>query len=295
MLKATHKGKLKIGEKELDCYVLEDGTRILSSRQAIESLTRGKAKDVPSIVSSKRLKPFLSQGLNVPYDSLLIEFDAGQAGIAHGVKAELFVDICDAYVEAWENGALAKHQVEVAQRSNSFLRASSKVGIIALIDEATGYQKIRSKAELQTTLDKWIAESKQEWAPAFPNSIFAQFARLMGYTEWVPGKNPKIFSRYVNEFIYGLLDENLPSTLKEINPNPHFGNNHHQFLTKEARLRLRSHLFRVEGILMTCKTIPEARAKCEEIFNRKIVFSPRVQSIEKKYPHQRRLFSADTP
>ena len=78
MLKATHKGKLQIGDKELDCYVLEDGNRVLSSRGVVESLTAKTTGDVVPVIASKRLKPFLSQGLNavlVSKNDVLIEFD----------------------------------------------------------------------------------------------------------------------------------------------------------------------------------------------------------------------------
>jgi hypothetical protein len=44
------------------------------------------------------------------------------------------------------------------------VRACAKVGIIALVDEVTGYQQIRTKRALQLKLQAFIADDMQEWA-----------------------------------------------------------------------------------------------------------------------------------
>jgi hypothetical protein len=46
------------------------------------------------------------------------------------------------------------------------------VGIIALVDEATGYQKVREKQALQLKLQAFIAEDMQEWAKLFPDEFW---------------------------------------------------------------------------------------------------------------------------
>ena len=57
---------------------------------------------------------------------------------------------------------------------------SAKVGIIALVDEATGYQKVREKRALQLKLQAFIAEEMQEWARMFPDEFWFELARLEG-------------------------------------------------------------------------------------------------------------------
>ena len=43
MLKATHQGKIKIGEKEIPCAVLEDGTRVLSETGITNAVLGGRS------------------------------------------------------------------------------------------------------------------------------------------------------------------------------------------------------------------------------------------------------------
>ena len=60
------------------------------------------------------------------------------------------------------------------------VRASAKVGIIALVDEATGYQKVRRDRDLQLKLQAFIADDMQEWARMFPQDFWYELARLEG-------------------------------------------------------------------------------------------------------------------
>jgi len=70
ILKATHQGKLKIGDKELNCAVLENGTRILTSTAVFKAFgrpRRGAAKggpraaNMPSFIDANNLQPFVFQ------------------------------------------------------------------------------------------------------------------------------------------------------------------------------------------------------------------------------------------
>ena len=81
ILRATHQGSLKVGEKELLCAVLEDGTRIISRNaifKAFSRTKRGRKKDeirvlnMPSFIDANNLQPFIDEGLKgvltqIPY------------------------------------------------------------------------------------------------------------------------------------------------------------------------------------------------------------------------------------
>ena len=56
-----------------------------------------------------------------------------------------------------ESGALSPSQVTAADKAYILLRAFATVGIIALVDEATGYQEIRDREALQEILQKYIS------------------------------------------------------------------------------------------------------------------------------------------
>ena len=70
--------------------------------------------------------------------------------LSFGYEATLLIEICEGFLNAGDNGSLFEAQRRVAHRAEVILRACAKIGIIALIDEATGYQKVR---EEQAKLD----------------------------------------------------------------------------------------------------------------------------------------------
>ena len=61
--------------------------------------------------------------------------------------------------------------------------ALARVGIIALIDEATGYQEIRDRQALQQILDKYLLKEYAAWAKRFPDEFYKQIFKLRGW-EW---------------------------------------------------------------------------------------------------------------
>lgn len=81
-----------------------------------------------------------------------------------GIKAEIIPKICDIWVKALSDGKLTENQRKVAEQSRILLGAAAEVGINALIDEATGYQK--EKDEYQKILARYIAKELQPWAVA---------------------------------------------------------------------------------------------------------------------------------
>src|SRR5690349_9459408 len=63
---ATHTGVLRVGDVEIDCYVLENGERILSTRGVMRSLGRSwrgrkhPGTQLPVFLEAKNLYPFIS-------------------------------------------------------------------------------------------------------------------------------------------------------------------------------------------------------------------------------------------
>ena len=92
-----------------------------------------------------------------------LKFRTPKGNLANGYPATLLADLCDVVIEARNAGVLQKQQTHIARRCELLMRGFARLGIIGLVDEATGYQKIRSKRALATILEKWIAEKHQEW------------------------------------------------------------------------------------------------------------------------------------
>jgi hypothetical protein len=161
--KVRYEGELDLAGYKLSCYVLENGTRVLSGRGMQEALKMvdkddklGSGGRLVENLNQKSLQPFILQ------EKKLVDFEPvicykGNLKI-NGYEATVLVDICNIYLEARRNIHLSPRQRIIADQCEILLRSFAKVGIIALIDEATGYQYEREQAELQAILKAFISE-----------------------------------------------------------------------------------------------------------------------------------------
>jgi P63C domain len=76
---------------------------------------------------------------------------------------------------------LNEKELEMAKYAEMIIRSVAKVGIIALIDEATGYQK--QKDEYQKTLAIYIAEEMRPWVKTFKDEYYEQLYKLLDW-DW---------------------------------------------------------------------------------------------------------------
>jgi hypothetical protein len=80
----------------------------------------------------------------------------GSQPITYGYEATKLIDLCDALLDLNKAGVLKDSQKIYAEQGEIIIRSVAKVGIIALVDEVTGYQEKREKDELQKFLTKFI-------------------------------------------------------------------------------------------------------------------------------------------
>src|SRR6266540_4136768 len=155
--KVKYKGELDLAGFKLPCCVLEDGTRVLSGRGMQDALKmvdetgdsghRPPGTRFKRYLSQKSLQPFIYKGKKVDHYDPIICYDGEQK--IHGYEATLLVDFCDGMLEARKSRKLSSlRQETIAEQCEILMRSFAKVGIIALIDEATGYQYERERFEL---------------------------------------------------------------------------------------------------------------------------------------------------
>lgn len=259
---AQFSGTLEVGESSLPCYVLDDGRRVFSTRGMLESLGY-KANARPSgIFGSKALAPVMAAHDNPVGELNVIEFNAGSRFNAKGYDVEKFMDMCHALSEAFDNGQLTGQHVDAALKANAIIRSSSKIGIVALVDEATGYQYARAEDALQFKLKLYLAEEMRQWTKTFPDELWIEFARL---TQWdgQPTKNrPRYWGYLVMDLIYRYLDPEIAQYIKENKPKPRKGQNYHQWFNSDVGMKkLIEHINRVIGMAQGCDTMDELKQK----------------------------------
>jgi hypothetical protein len=283
LLKATHEGILTIGNVNLRVAVLEDGTRVLNRAgvfRAFGRTRRGRAlsettrvKGYPSFIDAQNLQPFIGADLAKELTEFQYISKSGKT-TRNGFKAKILPEVCDVYLRARETDTLVKQQFHLAVASEIIVRSLSKVGIVALVDEATGYQSEREKDELQQILQAYIAKELLPWTRRFPADFYREIYRLRGWP-YVPGKTKQTqyLGKITNDIVYELLPPGVLAELKKQNPVVEGKNwrahKHHQFLTIDiGNPNLEKHISQLIVLMRISKTWEEFEDHMLEAFDR---------------------------
>ena len=160
-------------------------------------------------------------------------------GIAYGIPAETLPMICRVYVDAEDAGALTARQRHVAQAARRLLIALGDVAMIALVDEATGFQALRPHNELQRILEAYVLPEHRPWVKTVPVEFTKELYRLWGWDLSETMQGPRYAGKLIRKYIYQQLPGGVLTALDESNPHDSSWQRrrkHHQFLTEEMGL-----------------------------------------------------------
>lgn len=217
-------GKLNIGENFLDVAVIDGDTRIIKQQAVFDALdrpVRGTVRkvDIPVFMDAANLQPFVSEELRGVLSK--ITYVDKNGNIQTGYNATILPLVADLYLKAREEKVLHPAQIPTAMKAEVLVRALAKVGITALVDEATGYQDAREKDALAKIFEAFIDNELQPWIKTFPDDYYKELFRL--YNLPYPPKNGKVsrpgfFGHVTNRVIYKkLAPEILPELKKQAN------------------------------------------------------------------------------
>jgi hypothetical protein len=256
-------GFLRFGDTDYEVHVLNDLRRVITQREVVRILSAGR--------ESGNLTRYLSRNPlinNELASGPTLQFRIPGSGfIATGYEGTHLVEICDAYLEAKDQGVLKRSQFKLVIQAQIVIRACAKVGIIALIDEATGYQKVRADNALRIKVQAFIADDLQEWARMFPEEFWLELARLEGI-RYSPRSRPLRWGKYIMMFVYDAIDEDIGKELRKKNPSPRFLRNHHQWLRKFGRDKVHDQIERVITIMKLCDDMDDFRKKFDRVFKK---------------------------
>lgn len=253
---------LRIGSIEIPCYVLSDERRVIVQRGVLTALSmspgtgrEGEGDRLLKFVTGKALTPYISGDL-LEMIKNPIRFQTPSGGsLAYGYEATILADLCDAVLEARKMGSLHPQQVHIAAQCEILVRALTKTGIVALVDEATGYQDVRSRDALAKILEAFVAKELQQWVRTFPLEYFKEMCRLRGVNFSPNLQLPRYFGHLTNDLVYARLAPGVLEELKRKNPTEgekrQRKSKHFQWLTADhGHPRLRIHL---EGVIVAMK------------------------------------------
>lgn len=270
-VKATHRGEVIIGDIRIPCAVLEDGRRILAENGVTIALAEGGASGaskrikksiqtneksdrplMPVFLAPERLKPFISNELMDGPLKLIQYMDKDK--VCKGYDASILPAVCEIWLKARDAGVLQAQQLPKAQRAEILMRGLAHIGIMALVDEATGYQAVRERDALQAILDKYLRKELAAWAKRFPDEFYHEIFRLKGWPRTIDSvSRPSVIGHYTNDIVYERLAPHILEELQARNPKNEKGQRkgrHHQLLTDEVgHPALAQHLYLVIGFM----------------------------------------------
>jgi len=261
--RATHAGEMNVGDITIPCFVLDNGTRVISHRGLQQSLGRtesGGARQTARFLEQFERKAKDGKNLTARISEPIQFVPPNFGRSAYGYEATVLADICDVILAARQAGLVSgKHVDKVADRCEVLLRGFARVGIIALVDEATGYQDSRPRDDLHRLLALYISDELLPWAKRFPDEFYKQLFRLRGW-QYNPMsvKRPKLVGCLTDRIVYKKLPPGLLEKLKEKNPKNDRGNRshkHHEFLTEDiGNPYLEKHLAVVTALMRASST-----------------------------------------
>ena len=253
---------LRLLEVEIPCYVLSDGTRVLTQQGFLVALGRARAAkggtgaaggvdNLPAFLAANNLKPLITKELIA--STKPIEFRLPTGGRAFGYAAELLPKVCNVYLQARDKRLLLHSQKRAAEQADMLVRGLAETGIVALVDEATGYQQVRARDALHAYLERFIRKELAAWVLRFPDEFFDELYRLK---HWKPSKSsrrPGVVGRYIKDLVYERLGPSVIQELEKKNPSDGKGqrkHRHHQWLTDEVgHPALAQHMYALIGFM----------------------------------------------
>lgn len=257
----SDKTPLVLGNLELPCYVLEDGTRVFSGRGIQKALgtkdTSGTwlSKFIESKSISMNLTTNVKDRLNNPICFTTPNTTSGQS-VAYGYEVTLLIDLCNAIIDAKDNQLNISDTYVI--NAKIIVRAVAKVGIIALVDEVTGYNKDKNRAkdELQLFLRKIISQEAAKWIKTFDDDFFEMLYKLHHWSWGKTNRHPGVVGYWINDVVYERLGPLVLTELKKANPKNENGNRKgklHQYLTTDSgHPKLKEHLAAVQTLAKAC-------------------------------------------
>lgn len=268
---AKNAGILRLGDIEIPCAVLEDGTRVLSERAITKALggKRGGSHwrrlkenpdgaNLPVFLSANNYKPFINKDLSDALGRRRYYRAKRGAAAAHGIEASLLPKICNVLLNMRDQpGSLSSTQLPLSVQADMIMRGLAEVGIVALVDEATGHIQEKRKDEYRQLFQEFIRQQVREYEKEFPVQFTDNLYRFYGLSQKTPGRHPQFFGTLTRRYIYQplanskgaileMLDEQNPVvTAKGGRKFKMF-----QFLTDTIGLPMfRAHLWQVVGIM----------------------------------------------
>jgi hypothetical protein len=240
----------------------KDNTRVINMTSVFKAFDRvprsnNRLINIPAFIDAQNLQPYIDQEVMTLIKP--IEYSSGKT-TKTGYNALILPAICELYLKARRDGELAQKQENLAIKAEILLASFARVGVIALIDEATGFQRDRKIDALRLLLSKYIAEALQKWLPTFPDSFFSELDRLYDNEPTTPRNRPQYYGHFINKYVYDPMENGyVKAKLNELNIDEQGKRRarFHQWLKDEGRAVLLHQIGRVQMLMEMVPSIDQ--------------------------------------
>ncbi|MFZ0590778.1 MAG: P63C domain-containing protein [Bryobacteraceae bacterium] len=250
MPQASHDGPLRIGDATLVAAVLPNGKRLLSQGTVLQAIGRSRTPKagtggfttvdgLPFFLQAEILNPFISEELRLSTTPILFRLKSGQKSV--GYDAMLLPMICEVYLKlrddlnrkiqgndksAQKSAKSSLRQYEhIIKACDVLTRGLARRGIIALVDDATGYRADQTKEDVLRVIAQYMSPRLLTLTKRFPPEFFEEIYRLHGW-EYKPGSihHPQYTGKLITKYIYEPLPPGVLGEMKERLPKNENGN-----------------------------------------------------------------------
>ena len=257
ILKATHSGELEIGGIKISCFVLEDGTSVISQTGVVKALGMNRFVQLGVFIQRTALKPFISKELTGLVKNPILFTPPHGGNPAYGYQATILADLCDAILEAKKQGALTTRHDNLVIQCEILGRSFMKLGVVALVHDAVGFSK--QLFEYRALFKEFIREEVEQYEKQFPDEFYDIFYKIYGYPRSAQkNRHPVFFAKLTLKYVYEplagsngaileMLNEKNP-VIVSINGSRKREYKLFQFLEKTGKDALQQHMWQLIGI-----------------------------------------------
>ena len=280
----THSGYIELGQSTLYCFVTKSGKRLITATDVFKAVGRARrgntrVEGYPAFIGARNIVQFIDDDLREQLKP--IKYRAKNGKTSEAYDALIIPKVADLYIEAHEKHVLTVSQESVYKNSLVIVRSLAKVGITALIDEATGYQYDREGQALQRLLKAYISEDLLKWQKHFPIEYYEEIYRLNGDSDKFDPRNtrhPSWIGNFTNKYVYGVFPDEVMKEIRTKNPvneSPrglaYRGHKNFQFLSTNVGIpQLDQHLSKLVGVMALSDNMRDFDNKFNKVFAKEI-------------------------
>ncbi len=264
---------------QIPCYVLEDGLRVLGQRALLGSLSLSRSdayacgSETAGFEPPQWLEPFLHGDLLTALRNPIPFAHAEAAGTVYGYEMTVLRRLCEAVLEARRQGATSPRQRPITDRALALISAPSDAALAAVVDEATGYRRVRAKQTLAKLLATHLPKELQPWVRTLPYQFYEHLYRLRGWGDPDPnGRLPSAVGRYTVDLVYSRLApsvyEEVTSRVARLQGGERKSGLSRWFLPENGHRELRRHVDGVVVLMQSSTDWPDFKTRLPRVYPR---------------------------